>query len=101
MMQAATAAPGLRRGGRGSPDDIAARRNAVQSRGRPLGTCVSCERRPAVPLDQTSVRRLRLDYSLPRRTGIPAITGWDSCFTASSTREVPECLTPAPQAVTA
>jgi hypothetical protein len=35
------------------------------------------------------------------RTGIPAVTGWDSCFTAECTREVPACLTSAAQAVTA
>ena len=42
-----------------------------------------------------------IDYSPPLRTGIPAVTGRGSCFTAGCTREVPECLTPAPQAVTA
>src|SRR5436305_6535642 len=31
----------------GAPDDITARRNAVQSRGRSPGTHVGCERRPA------------------------------------------------------
>src|SRR5690606_2257463 len=33
--------------------------------------------------------------------GIPALTGWASCFTADRTREDPECLTSAPQADTA
>src|SRR6185437_1416917 len=39
-----------------------------------------------------------LDYALPCRTGIPAVTGQGSCFTADRTRQDPECLTSAPQA---
>src|SRR2546423_14315589 len=42
-----------------------------------------------------------IDYSRPCWAGIPDVAGRGSCFTAGCTREVPECLTSAPQAVTA